>query len=78
MMQTKIIKSFNNKRDLIETSTTLPESKKLLQVETNTIYFDKVIDIIINGKSKYSYREIDKTQEDLERDKLIIEMGGNR
>ena len=81
MIQTKIIKSINNEIDLIETSTTQSESKKLLQVETNTIYFDKVIDVIIDGKSKYSYKEIDKTQEDLDNDKKLLEMknkiGGN-
>jgi hypothetical protein len=74
MIQTTIIKSLNGKKDLIETSTTSPESKKLLQVETNITYFDRVIDIIINGKSKYSYKEIDKTQEDLDNDKKLLEM----
>jgi hypothetical protein len=74
MIQTTIIKSLNGKKDLIETSTTSPESKKLLQVETNIIYFNRVIDIIINGKSKYSYKEIDKTQEDLDNDKKLLEM----
>ena len=81
MIQTKIIKSLNGKNDLIETSTTLPESKKLLQVETNIIYFDRAVDIIINGKSKYSYKEINKNQEDLDNDKKLFEMmnemGGN-
>ena len=81
MIQTKIIKSLNGKNDLIETSTTLPESIKLLQVETNIIYFDRAVDIINNGKSKYSYKEINKTQEDLDNDKKLFEMrskmGGN-
>lgn len=71
MLQTKIINI--NGKELVETSTSLPESKKLLQVETNIAYFDKVIDI----PNKYTYQEIDKTQEDLERDKEILEMGGN-
>lgn len=81
MIQTRIIKSIDNKIDLIETSTTLSGSKKLLQIDTGKIYFDKVIDVIINGKSKFSYKEIDKTQEDLARDAELLEMknelGGN-
>ena len=72
MLETKIIKI--NDRELVETATTLPESKKLLQIETNKVYFDKVIDI----PNKYTYKEIDKTQEDLEKDKKLLEMGGNR
>ena len=77
MIKTNVINV--NGRELVETSTTLPESKKLLQVETNVIYFDKVVDI----PNKYTYKEIDKTQEDLERDKKLLEiknklMGGNR
>ena len=77
MIKTNIINI--NGRELVETSTTLPESKKLLQVETNIVYFDKVVDI----PNKYTYREIAKTQEDLERDKEILEMrnrvvGGNK
>lgn len=77
MIKTNIINL--NGRELIETLTTLPESKKLLQVETNKIYFDKVVDI----PNKYTYREIDKTQEDLEKDRRLLELknrvvGGNR
>jgi hypothetical protein len=77
MIKTNIINV--NGRELVETSTTLPESKKLLQVETNIIYFDKVVDI----PNRYTYREIDKTQEELEKDKELLEiknklMGGNK
>lgn len=67
MIQTKIIKDLNGKNDLIETSTTLPESKKLLQIETNIIYKDCAIDSIESYNAdgsprvKYSYKEIGKT-----------------
>lgn len=81
MIKTQIVKASDGKTNLIETSTTLSESKKLLQIDTGKIYFDKVVDIIIDGKSKYSYEEIDKTQEDLVRDAELLEikneLGGN-
>lgn len=84
MIQIKLIKSVDGKRDLVETSTTLPESKKLLQIETNLIYYDKAVDVIVGYKEdgtpipKYTYREVDKTQEEIEEDKKVKSLlGGN-
>ena len=88
MKDTKIIKSLNGMNDLLETFTTESESKKLLQVETNIVYFDKVVDAIIGYNEdetpiiKYTYEEIDKTQEDYDKEKELAELrakfGGNK
>lgn len=91
MIDYKMVKSFSGSVDLVETFTTEPETKKLLQIETNRVYFDKVVDVIIgySGEgedktpiAKYTYQEIDKTEEDLNRDKELKELrekrGGNR
>jgi hypothetical protein len=72
MIDFRIIESVNGESDLIETFTTLPESKKLFQVETGITYYNRVVDVIIDGKSKYSYEEVDKTQADLDRDAKLI------
>ena len=47
MIDYKMIKSISGSVDLVETFTTEPETKKLLQVETNCVYFNKVVDVII-------------------------------
>ena len=88
MIKTNIIKSIDGKVDLCETYTTLLSSKKILQIETGNIYFDKVIDVIIGynedgtPKSKYTYLEVDKTQEDYDRENKLKEIrsrtGGNK
>ena len=88
MINTRIVKSIHGKVDLCETYTTNVKMKKLLQVETGNIYFDKVVDVIVGynadgtPKSKYTYQEIDKTQEDYDRENELKEMelrlGGNK
>ena len=68
MINTRI-KTINNK-DLCETFTD-DNTKKLLQVETNTTYGSSVLDLIagFNGNKPYSrftYQEVDKSEEDYE------------
>lgn len=85
MIKTRVVKSVGGKVDLCETYTNDIEMKKILQVETGNIYFDKVIDVIVGynvdgtPKSKYTYQEINKTKEDIEQENKLKEiMGGNK
>jgi hypothetical protein len=71
MVDTRVLKDSNN-NVFCETFSTNPKNKKLLQIETNRSYFSPVIDIVKgydnkSGKpySPYTYKEIDKTPEDL-------------
>ena len=79
MIDTKIIKSIKGAQTLVETFTTESETKKLLQVETGKTYLKHAIDIITGYKedgtpiAKYTYKEVDKTQEEIEQEAKMAE-----
>ena len=72
MLQIDLLKNTDTGYDLIKTFTTDPGHKKLLQTETNIVYYDEVIDVIVGYNedgtpiAKYTYKEIDKTLNDYE------------